>query len=271
MTGPFPIVFTDIDGTLIDFDTYATAETLQAVSQLVVRKIPVILCSSKTRREQEHYRKIYGLSDPFIVENGSAIFIPRRYYDFEILVHRQTPEYDVLELGIPASEIQAQLKFVREKTGLYFHTYQDLSLPEISRITGLSLEQADSARQREYSATILTPLSNDARTQLTKTLAGMGLQLLAGGRFHTVTANGSSKGDAVARLTVLFRQKFGDIITLGLGDSANDRALLAAVDHPYLVQKPNGSWEEIPGAEKVPAVGPQGWRIVMEQFLDPSG
>ena len=271
MTQPVPILFTDIDGTLIDFESFATEETQFPVTQLIEKGIPIILCSSKTRREQEHYRKIYGLPDPFIVENGSAIFIPSGYFAFEFPLHRQTVQYDVLELGFPASEIQSQLHFVREKTGLNFHTYQDLSLPEICRITGLSSEQVEAARQREYSATILTPLSNDARAQLIATLTGTGLQLLAGGRFHTVTATGSDKGDAVTRLTMLFRQKFREMITVGLGDSANDRTLLAAVDHPYLVQKQDGSWEDIPGVEKVPAVGPQGWRIVVEQFLDPSG
>jgi predicted mannosyl-3-phosphoglycerate phosphatase (HAD superfamily) len=66
------IVFTDIDGTLIDiysgrFDG----------SDLLVRKfsrmgIPVILCSAKTRSEQEYIRNKLGLSDPFIIENGGA-------------------------------------------------------------------------------------------------------------------------------------------------------------------------------------------------------
>jgi mannosyl-3-phosphoglycerate phosphatase len=80
----------------------------------------------------------------------------------------------------------------------------------------------------------------------------------------------SNKGSAVAHLTTLFRQKWGDIVTLGLGDSANDAPLLAAVERPFLVQKPGGHWQDMGNLPviKVPATGPVGWRLVVEPFLE---
>jgi mannosyl-3-phosphoglycerate phosphatase len=78
----------------------------------------------------------------------------------------------------------------------------------------------------------------------------------------------SDKGTAVTRLTRLFYQQFGPVETIGLGDSANDAPLLAAVDRPYLLQKPDGRWQSLPDTMRdkvahVAAVGPAGWRQVI--------
>ena len=267
MNRPLPIIFTDIDGTLIDFDTYSAVETQGVVHKLTRKGIPVILCSSKTRQEQEDYRQIFQLNAPFIVENGSAIFIPWGTFDFEIPFQRRIEPYGVLELGIPAAVILEALRAIRKQTNLALKTYQDLSLTEVCSLTGLSPAQAEAARQREYSATILTPLPPRDKARLTAALAGVGLQLLAGGRFHTITAAASDKGKAVVQLAACFRQKFGNILTVGLGDSANDQSMLASVDCPYLVQNPNVSWEAVPNVERVAAIGPKGWRRIGEKIL----
>jgi mannosyl-3-phosphoglycerate phosphatase family protein len=266
---PVPIIFTDIDGTLIDLSTYASHRTQPYVAHLLARNVPVVLCSSKTRWEQAYYQQLFQLSDPFIVENGSAIFIPRDYFEFGFSFDHQTDSYQVLVLGVRSIEIETRLQAIRETTGLEFSTYQDFSLDEICRITALPPEQAEAARRREFSATILTPLSKEDQVQLSSLLKQAGLQLLAGGRFHTVTAATTDKGAAVNRLAVLFRQKFGRIKTIGLGDSANDHPLLAAVEQAYLVQRPDGSWDAPQGfpVTKVPGIGPAGWNLVAEELF----
>ncbi|MCB9136703.1 MAG: HAD-IIB family hydrolase [Anaerolineales bacterium] len=268
---PLPVIFTDLDGTLLDFNTYSSARALPAVTRLLARGIPIVLCSSKTRREQFQYRTAFHLPDPFIVENGSAIYLPRGYFSPPAFAPAGLPNpadpYETIVLGTPAAEIRAHLVHIRAETGLNFSTYDDLPLPDICRITGLSPAQAEAARAREYSATILTPLARGDHARLTAALASVGLQLLAGGRFHTVTGAGTDKGRAVRQMADFYRQKFGAIITLGLGDSANDRAMLAAVDHPYLVQKPDQTWEMDIPATKIEGVGPEGWCKVAEQLL----
>jgi predicted mannosyl-3-phosphoglycerate phosphatase (HAD superfamily) len=96
-----------------------------------------------------------------------------------------------------------------------------------------------------------------------------GLRVVSGGRFQTVTGAGSNKGNAIARLVDIYRQQYGDIITIGLGNSANDQPMLEAVDQAYLVQNPGGVWQEMdmPGLRRVAAVGPRGWRQVIEELL----
>ncbi|MFO7679165.1 MAG: HAD-IIB family hydrolase [Chloroflexota bacterium] len=252
------IIFTDIDGTLIDFETYSYAEVAPAVSRLVARQIPIVLCSSKTRTEQAYYRQALRIPDPFIVENGSAIMLPPGYFDADLP--------PVIELGVTAVIIRQALDHIRQQTGLDFQGYHDLALPEICRITGLDETAAARARQREYSETIVTPLTTAAYQHLHTALAAYGLTIVSGGKFHTVMSAKSNKGTAVTHLAALFQQQWGDIVTIGLGDSANDAPLLAAVERPFLVQKPGGRWQDMGDLPltKVAAVGPLGWRQVAE-------
>lgn len=256
------IIFSDIDGTLLDFATYDWTVAAAAVAEVLARGIPLVLCSSKTRVEQEYYRTELHIPDPFIVENGSAIFAPRAAFDFAFAYQRETDEYLVIELGERAEAIQTALQTIRRRTGLVFQGFSDLSLDEISAVTGLDAAAAARARRREYSETIATSLSAAALSTLQTELTAYGLTLASGGKFHTVTSQRSDKGTAVALLTNLYRQKYDHVVTMGLGDSANDRPMLAAVDEAYLVQKPDGRWQDVGNlvVERVAAVGPAGWR-----------
>lgn len=262
------LVFGDIDGTLIDFATYSYAESATAVSALLARRIPLILCSSKTRAEQERLRQALAIPDPFIVENGSAIFIPPGTFSVAF-PHRMIDGWQVVELGVTAVTIRQALAAIRQETGLAFQGFAALSAAEVAAVTDLDEAAAARAQQREYSKTLIICFPAEELTRLEAALAARGLAVVSGGKFHTVTGAGSDKGTAVTHLAALYRQKFGDVLTIGLGDSANDRPLLTAVDRPCLVQRPGGLWQEmdVAGLERVTAVGPTGWRQVVETVM----
>ncbi len=69
------VIFTDLDGTLIDRDTYQSEEAKSTLDVLRRKSIPVILCTSKTRSEIERLRNPMGLNTPFVVKNRAAIFV----------------------------------------------------------------------------------------------------------------------------------------------------------------------------------------------------
>ena len=66
-------IVTDLDGTLMDenYDISPAKNTLNLLAEL---NIPVIPCTSKTASEVRYFRKENELFDPFIVENGSAVY-----------------------------------------------------------------------------------------------------------------------------------------------------------------------------------------------------
>ena len=272
------IIYTDLDGTLLDFTTYSFEVSAETVFQLKELNIPLIFCSSKTRVEQEVYRNALKLDTPFIVENGSAILIPENFFDFDPNVEEvsnyqinKSENYQAVLLGQSAAYVRTIIADAREKAGITPRGYADISIEEIMQLTGLSREAAQRAATRDYSETLLKGTTAGAEwDHFLHLLDQKGLQCVSGGKFHTVMGKGSDKGKAVSLLNNLLRKKYGEIQTVGLGDSANDLPLLAAVDLPFLVQKPSGKWQEVNDTriKKVDAVGPAGFKLAIGTFLN---
>ena len=272
LVAPPALVFTDLDGTLLDFDTYSPAGAEEALARLKARHVPLVFCSSKTEAEQRVYLERLGLRMPFIVENGSAVFVPRGLLP-DVLFDAgwiESGDARVRVLGLPAATIRAHLRTIRRALDLSFRGFGEMTVQEVTRLTGLPPDAAQRARQRDYSETLHADLSSEAWSRFTRALSDRNLQVAAGGRFFTVTSAATDKGRAVRLLTDLYRRAYGHVPVLGLGDSPNDAPLLAAVDEPYLVQRPDGSWAplDVPGLRRVPGVGPAGWNAALVERLN---
>jgi mannosyl-3-phosphoglycerate phosphatase len=262
------VVFTDLDGTLLDNDTYSFRESLPGVNLLKKEGIPIVLCSSKTRAEQEALRRELDIQDPFVVENGGAVFINENYFQMTHPYSKIDNGYQVLELGQPYVRIREVLTKVRDETNLPLLGYGDLSVEELASITGLSPEAAKLAMKREYEETIVTELAKADVQRLKSALKPYDLTLTRGGRFLSVKGP-TDKGRAVIALTKLYRREHDKLATVGIGDSWNDIPLLSSVHIPILVQRPGRKWERIgiAGIKKIDGVGPAGWTIAIKKLL----
>lgn len=263
------LVFTDLDGTLLDSRTYSYAKSLAAINRLKENGIPIIFCSAKTRAEQEVYRRALGLFHPFVVENGGAIFIPRGYFPFPFDYQKTVNDLLTIELAIPRRRVRRLLARIGRENDFRFKGFTDMSAVEVAEITGLNLESARLARQREYDEPV--KLDSSGETAFAKFLAKLGeagLNWSYGGRLYHVMGGGG-KGKAVEILSGLYRRILGEIRTIGLGNGLNDSQMLSQVDIPVLVQKKDHSWENInlPRLRKVRGVGPEGWsKAIAEVF-----
>ena len=265
------IIFTDIDGTILD-NTGEYGETPKLISSLIKNNIPVILCSAKTLAEQNRVRKQIGLTDPFIVENGGAIVIEKEYFDLsQIMKDYPVKEHDgnyIIELGKPATKIREILNDIRKNFNISFKGVADISIHELSNIAKLSTESAKEMAHREYGETILQIEKRDL-DRLTRIARERNLSLIHGGRFFDVTM-GNDKGKAVEILVDLFKKKYDYNVTFfGVGDSENDASMLELMDHPLLVQKYDGSWSNIRVNRiiKVPGIGPKGWALAYNDIF----
>ena len=72
-TPPF-LVFTDLDGSLMEHETYSIEAARPALAELADRGITPIFASSKTATEIISIQASSGLNAPFICENGAAIY-----------------------------------------------------------------------------------------------------------------------------------------------------------------------------------------------------
>lgn len=255
------ILFTDLDGTLLDEQTYSADLSLPALRDLQANGVSIVFCSSKTRAEQEVIRQELGVTDPFIVENGSAVIVPPDTVKIEG-GNAASDGNKVLMLGKPLAELRTILKQVVAITGVAYQSFYDLSPEQIAQITGLDLESAQRAKVREFSETIVTKFNPSDLEIFIRECELRDLQCTFGGRFLSVTGKGADKGRAVQALAQHYRSQFGDVITIGVGDSPNDAPMLQEVDFPYLVQRPDGQWRkgaDVTNLTKVPAIGPLGF------------
>lgn len=151
-TGGAIIVFTDLDGTLLD-ESYSFAAAWPAMRKMAESAIPLILCSSKTRKEIEHYRHKLGNAHPFISENGGGIFIPEGYFPDETVLEGFSPivdnGYQVIRLGTPYSELRKNIVELRAE-GFPITGFGDLSMDELVKQTGLPLDEALLCKERDF-------------------------------------------------------------------------------------------------------------------------
>lgn len=264
------VIFTDLDGTLLDLTTYSYEKALPSLEHLLQKGIPIVFCSAKTRAEQEVYRQKLGIHDPFIVENGGAIFIAQGYFPFSFDYDKAQGEYQIIELGRPYHEIRQILGQIRaDEIGINFRGFGDMSAEEVAAETGLDLEAARRAKEREYDETVKLEGTPEEIARVLNVINKAGLNYAHGGRYYDIMG-ANDKGKATTILINLFQKKLGQVETVGIGDSPNDLPMLSTVDIPILVQKPGEWWEEmdLPNLNRVKGVGPEGWSQAIRELTD---
>jgi mannosyl-3-phosphoglycerate phosphatase len=267
------VVFTDIDGTLIDLISGKYEESDKLIYTLRENNVPIVLCSAKTFAEQNKIRDDLGLMDPFIVENGGAIIIPKNYFDFQFDIEqtriKEEQGYIIIELGESTREIRTKLAEIKKKLKIEFKGVADVSIEELSRLATMPIDYAKRMSEREYGETILQIKKSDIPT-FTTSIEKMGIKVIHGGRFFDVTI-GTDKGKAVSILINLFRKKYRNQIKFfGVGDSANDASMLKLMDVPMVVQKPDSSWSEleIKNVIRLKGIGPEGWKSAFDKIME---
>ncbi|QDU49112.1 HAD-IIB family hydrolase [Gimesia panareensis] len=262
------IVMTDLDGTLLDHDTYSYAPAIPAMKRLQSAGIPLMLNTSKTAAELLALRTSLQNTDPYVVENGSALYLPASFLSDS---SAQNSGDQVHILGAVRSEILSLIQKFRAEEKFLFTGFADMEVAEVIAYTGLSETEARLAMTREFSEPLIWQDSAHQLRKFEALIANHDLRLLRGGRFvHVIGAY--DKGKCLQ----WFRNWFADSDLpvprfVALGDSQNDVAMLNAADIAVIVRS---SHHEPPDLEKQSAViiteetGPQGWADALTRILD---
>lgn len=261
------IIFTDLDGTLLEPDTYSFEPAREQLQRLQAKRIPVVFTTSKTRAEVEQLRHQTGNTDPFIVENGGAVYLPREFLP-EYTAHLpQSGPYRLIQLGTPYEQLVRVLKESAAKTGCPIRGFHMMNVAEIANLTGLSFEQAQLAAQREYDEPfqILTPECSES---LLREIEKRGLNWTRGGRFYHILGN-NNKAQAARQLLDLLKKAGHDVLVIALGDSFNDLELLQIADVPIIVSSAHAPKlkELLPHARVTSQPGPRGWAEAISEVI----
>lgn len=270
MLAPRQLIFTALEGALIDPKTDSFPGAEEALSELERRKIAYVLLTSRTREEIEPLRRKLGHSHPFVTENGGGIFFPDGYFSLRIPGSVRTARYLSIAQGRPYAEVCEALDEIAEESAVGVAGFHHMSLREIAENTGLRPRAAELARAREFDEPFyFTSADEKAIARFVETARDRGFDTRQGPVFWHL----SSKCDparAVRTLAGLFREATHIKLRLiGIGGSEQDLPWLRAVDHAILLppgrdaenasrhaQKPSGSSKAIAMGD---APGPVGW------------
>ena len=266
------MVISDLDGTLLDLETYSSTAAYPALEALKKKGACLVFASSKTRAELEPIRNRLGHDGPFIVENGGGLYVPVGFFGVSLDGDVRRGKYEIIEFGTPYATLRAALKDIAAVLKVEIHGFGDMTIDEVAERTGLTHHEATLAKQREYDEPFV--LDNDALIEsVRREAAARGLTCAKGGRFHHLLGP-NDKGTACRFLIQCCRRQLatsqGRLYTIGIGDSANDQPMLAAVDQPILVQKPDGSYDpavQFPHILYAPGIGPAGWNAAVLHVL----
>lgn len=252
------IVFTDLDGTLLDHATYSHAPARPALTRLAELGVPVILASSKTAAEIAPLRDALGQSaHAAIVENGAGI-----------LPGGADPDADTADYA----RLRAALAHVPAQLRAQYRGFGDMTAAEVAEITGLDAHAAKRAKTRAYSE---PGVWSGPEADLSEFLAALGTQGVSarrGGRFLTLSFGGT-KADRMQQIAA----HYGAPFSLALGDAPNDVEMLDAADLGVVIANPHSPALPALAGERAGRIrrstkpGPDGWnaevlRVLMERL-----
>jgi len=264
------ILFTDLDGTLLDHHDYSFSAADEAIAALNRLDIPWILNTSKTLAELKVLRQQLGQQHPVIVENGSGIAIPCDYKH----AMWQPPDEPLVEedgflfksLGADRAAILAVLAPLKEQFN--FTGFADMSNHELADCCGLTPTAAALARNRLFTEPLQWLDSAAKQQQFMAELNKQGLYTLQGGRFLHVGGS-NDKGAAMDWLWNCYQQQ-GRPRCVALGDSGNDVAMLERADIPVIIRSPDHPPPAIHTQHPsilTEAYGPEGWNQAVLEII----
>lgn len=245
------MVFTDLDGTLLDHDSYSFEAAVPALAALAQRNIDVVPVTSKTMAELHPLMAALELSGAAIAENGAVI----KHANGAIDLAATRPGLDAALAGLP------------DKLRRTMRCFCDMGATEIATETGLDEAEAALAAQREATEPFLWGGDETELAALADALTASDFRLTQGGRFYHIIP----PRDKAAAIEVLLAQKTPRPQTWALGDGPNDTAMLLAADRGALIANPHSDAKNLlPDGHQLylsAKTGPAGWRDAIAAFL----
>ena len=255
------IVFSDMDGSLLDHDTYSHADADDVLATLNQLNIPVIPCTSKTFSELLIIRAELNNHHPFVVENGAAVYIPVGYFDEMPADAVVCDDYVVKAFVEGREHWQSILQSPELHLNDAFLPFHQAGTDKIAEMTGLTTEQAQRANERQYGEPLKWLGTESEYEIFEEYIHQQGGKLLKGGRFIHLSGE-CDKGKALQWLMGIFARQSAKqrLKSVALGDSQNDVAMIESADYGILIRSPV---HEFPETEKevykTGNTGSKGW------------
>jgi len=258
------LIFTDLDGTLLDHDNYDWSPAKPALKRLAEMNLPLIFNSSKTIEEMKPLAAELNSHHPIIAENGNMVITEPNYFP--------SLEATTICFGCDYPQIISALNNLRNTFNFRFCGFNDMSIEALMAHTGLDKESARRAHARLFSEPLLWQQDEAALERFIKELRHYDLALTRGGRFYHVMRP-VDKSQSMRWLLQQYQKLEPQTqwITVALGDSHNDLEMLQQADIAVLITNPSSSAPDVAHINHLihPASpGPAGWNEAINLIID---
>lgn len=267
------LIFTDLDGSLLDHYSYSHSAADMTLTQLKQLGVPVIPSSSKTKDETLYIRQALDNAHPFIIENGAVVYIPIGYFKEQPEGTKEIGPFWVKKFVHSRQYWRSLLSHIVNISVDKYTVLSELTTEEIAKITGLDNKSAALVSRRFYGEPIVWKGNEAEKKIFANELEKMGANILQGGRFLHISGADCNKGIAMRWLVNLYQQDHDDspYTTIAIGDSQSDVAMLDTADIALMVRSPAHDLPELNRQQNTfvsEQHGPTGWAQGIQQILE---
>ena len=227
------IIFTDLDGTLLNEENFSFKQIITFIKNLLkLDNFFIFFISSKTKEEMINLRKKMNINVPLIYENGAGI------YDLKFCNLIKEPLKKNIVLA------KQKIKEIKKKTNLFrglkssVRFLDSMDIKEVKIILGLPSDEIEFAIERKFSRLFLFNGDDSFLKNLKIQASENSLSINKGGRVYSISDN-FTKADAFKFVKNKIKKNYPHSSFIGLGDSENDKKLLEAVDFACIIKNKN--------------------------------
>ena len=256
------LIFTDLDGTLLNRDTFKFDGIKNFLNELKSKNIVIIPNSSKTEDEIIEFNKEANLEFPFISENGSIIhnlnFLSNEFPDKIMLAKNIHEIQNIFDKNIN-QEFKSKCKVI-----------SSLTMLEQTQIFGLPANKLEKVFKRSCTIPVKFEGNNEEKLSLKSILLKIGLDFKDGGRVLNL-GDRVNKADAMKKIIKMLKKKFNSKPkTIAVGDNHNDLEMLKNSDIPCLVKNDKFISKDLQIKNLIISKqsAPEGWEEVVKLALE---
>jgi predicted mannosyl-3-phosphoglycerate phosphatase (HAD superfamily) len=229
--------------------------------------IPAIWVTTRSRGQMDDPRRRLDHNHPFIAEEGCGVYLPEGYFHLRPAKTVRLGRFTCIPIAEPQPAAREALESLAADTGVSVVTLRSLSARQVMQNSGLPLQDADLARQRDFDELFFFAGASDQ--DIDRFVAegrSRNLQLRQHGVLWSLAA-GASLNLCIRALSKLYERALRSHPTLlGIATPQESPELFAACDRAILLGNggPEGSSQPHSSkAREIPFAAPDTWDLVL--------
>lgn len=232
--------------------------------------IPCVWVTGRNRHHLDSTLRRLGHGAPFIAEGGSGVYLPEDYFHLKPARTVRLGRFTCIPVATPQPAAAEALDALAEETGISIVPLRSLSPRELMQNTGLSRQESDALRQRDFDELFFFAGASDADIQKFQQKAAHHKLLLRPQDTLWSLAVNASLAACVQELRKLYdRALHARVFAIALAPTAESAELGKVCDRSILLidrslHEDTPSVPNRPAPKKIPLFSPDTWSAALE-------